>query len=135
MSMSSDGRQMVSASDKTVRVWDCETGRELRVLTGHLKEVISVAVSGDGRRVVSASGDNTVKVWDLATGRELRTFADDRLYHCQLAMSGNGRQALCATHSYLIVWDLETGRELRFRHDHHLVGPPDPGYIPVPSLR
>ena len=50
-----------------------ESGRELRTLEGHLIRVNGVALSGDGRRAVSASDDQTLKVWDVESGRELRT--------------------------------------------------------------
>ena len=69
-----DGQRAVSASDdQTLKVWDLESGRELRTLTGHSGAVIAVAVTPDGRRAVSASEDQTLKVWDLESGRELRT--------------------------------------------------------------
>jgi NB-ARC domain/TIR domain/WD domain, G-beta repeat len=45
----------------------------LRTLEGHSYTVHGVAVTADGKRVVSASGDNTLRVWDLASGRDLRT--------------------------------------------------------------
>jgi WD40 repeat protein len=57
----------------TLKVWDLDTGRELRTLQGHSGGVNGVAISPDGRHAVSASYDNTLKVWDLETGRELRT--------------------------------------------------------------
>jgi WD40 repeat protein len=48
---------------------DAGTGQELRTLKGHTLPVSSVAISSDGRRIVSGSEDRTVKVWDAATGR------------------------------------------------------------------
>ncbi len=54
---------MVSGSaDKTVRVWDLASGRCEATLEGHGGYVTSVAVSPDGKRVVSGSADNTVRV-------------------------------------------------------------------------
>jgi WD40 repeat protein len=59
----------VSASlDRTLKVWELETGRELLTLAGHTSRVNAVAVTSDGRRAVSASDDQTLKVWELETG-------------------------------------------------------------------
>ena len=56
MAVTADGRRAVSASDdKTLKVWDLGSGRELRTLTGHSGAVNGVAVTADGRRAVSAS--------------------------------------------------------------------------------
>ena len=50
-----DGRRAVSASaDKTLKIWDLATGHEVRTLSGHSNWVLSVAVTPDGRRAVSA---------------------------------------------------------------------------------
>ncbi|MDT9242355.1 MAG: WD40 repeat domain-containing protein, partial [Limnospira sp. PMC 1261.20] len=48
----------VSASDdKTLTLWDLETGTELATLRGHSDWVIAVAIAPDGKRAVSASED------------------------------------------------------------------------------
>ena len=60
---------LVSGSDdRTVAVWDLQTGARLHDSTGHQGWVSSVAVSPDGRHIVSGSSDRTVAVWDLETG-------------------------------------------------------------------
>jgi WD40 repeat protein len=68
--------------EHSLKVWDLEAGRELRILSGHSGGVTCVAVSRDGRQAVSASLDHTVKVWDLETGRALATFTCDAAANC-----------------------------------------------------
>jgi hypothetical protein len=66
VAVTGDGKRAVSASrDKTLKVWDLETGRLLRTLEGHSHHVDGVALTPDGKQAVSTSGDQTLKVWDL----------------------------------------------------------------------
>ena len=61
---SPDGTKIISgSSDKTVKIWNANTGECLQTLEGHTEWVRSVAYSPDGTRIVSGSGDSTVKIW------------------------------------------------------------------------
>ena len=96
-----------------------ESGRELRTLEGHTAVVNGVALSGDGRRAVSASKDNTLKVWDVESGRELRTLQGHSGSVYGVALSGDGRLAVSASDDKTLkVWDVESGRELRTLEGH-----------------
>jgi WD40 repeat protein len=69
-----DGERTISASwDRTLRVWDLESGVEAQVLLGHIDHVDTVFAL-DGGRAVSVADDETSKVWDLSTGEALYTF-------------------------------------------------------------
>ena len=59
--------------DKTLRLWDLESGQTLRTLEGHTDWVNAVAVTPDGRRAVSGSEDRTLRLWDLESGQTLHT--------------------------------------------------------------
>ena len=62
-------RTAVSATeDGVLRVWDVEGGRRLRTLAGHVGEVTSVALTGEGRIALSAGADRTVRAWDIERG-------------------------------------------------------------------
>eukprot|EP00808_Paulinella_micropora_P000536 g82608.t1 len=83
---SPDGRLIASASfDKSVRLWDGQTGKFLGTFRGHVQAVYQVCWSADSRLLVSSSKDSTLKVWDLKTkklkqdlpGHEDEVFAVD----------------------------------------------------------
>ena len=68
VAFSTDGTRIASGSDdKSVRVWDVSTGKQLNVLKGHTEWVKSVAFSTDGTRIVSGLDDNSVRVWDMGS--------------------------------------------------------------------
>ena len=49
-----DGKQVLTgSSDKTARLWDAQSGKELRAFTGHADWVRSVAFSPDGKQVLT----------------------------------------------------------------------------------
>jgi len=74
VAISPNGKTIVSCSaDKTIKVWDIETGACLRTLGGHSSNVGSVAIAPDGKTIVTGSWDNTIKVWDIMTGACLHT--------------------------------------------------------------
>jgi WD40 repeat protein len=108
-----DGRRAVSASlDKTLKVWDLETGGELYTLEGHSDGVNAVVVSADGQRAVSASSDGTLKVWDLQTGRQLLALQGHSDWVNAVALSADGRHAVSSSSDKTLkVWNLETGHE------------------------
>jgi guanine nucleotide-binding protein subunit beta-2-like 1 protein len=63
--MSSDGQYALSGSwDKTLRLWDLNTGTTTRQFVSHTKDVLSVAFSADNRQIVSGSRDKQIKLWN-----------------------------------------------------------------------
>jgi WD40 repeat protein len=78
-----------------------------------------VAVTGDGKHAVSASGDNTLKVWDMETGRALRTLKGHSSFVHSVAVTGDGRRVVSSSEDKTLkVWDLKTGRVLRTLGGH-----------------
>ena len=119
VALSPDGKRALSGGwDKTVRLWDAETGEELRRFEGHAGAVMSVGISADGKRALSGSKDKTVRLWYAETGRELRRFTG-HTGSVTLPLSRDGKRALSGGGDATVrLWDVETGRELRLFRGH-----------------
>jgi WD40 repeat protein len=66
LAFSSDGQTLVSGSfDKTVRLWEAFSGKQIAVFKGHIGEVTGVAFVNDGRSVFSAGSDSVAYHWDV----------------------------------------------------------------------
>jgi DNA-binding beta-propeller fold protein YncE len=117
---SPDGAHIVSGSrDRTVRVWDAQTGKELAVLKGHSNEVNSVAFSPDGAHIASGSFDKTVRVWDAQTGKELAVLEGHSDWVSSVAFSPDGAHIVSASSDETVrVWDAQTGKELAVLEGH-----------------
>ncbi|MBW4498460.1 MAG: hypothetical protein KME57_02430 [Scytonema hyalinum WJT4-NPBG1] len=57
-------------------------GRLLRTFKGHSDSVEAVAVTTDGKKVISGSYDNTLKLWSLETGEIIATFTGESSLRC-----------------------------------------------------
>jgi WD40 repeat protein len=64
---------VTASSDKTARIWDAATAKEIAVLRGHDSALWSAAFSPDGSRIITASEDKTARIWTLeAEAKHLR---------------------------------------------------------------
>ncbi|KAG8792605.1 hypothetical protein FRC12_005544 [Ceratobasidium sp. 428] len=127
VAFSPDGRHIASpSSNRTIRIWDAETGYLTSCLFGgHTESIDSVAYSPDGHRLVSGSGDRTIRVWDVRTGQ---TVVGPLRGHTKgmpsVTFSPDGRQILSASYDRTIrLWDAQTGLRVSepFRgHTNHV---------------
>lgn len=74
-----------------LHVWNLRSGGEIRTLEGHKGAIRSLAVSADGRLVVSGSADKTCRVWELASGKAVFALPSQGTYEHVVALSPDGR--------------------------------------------
>ena len=60
--------------ESAVRLWDPETGVEEHSYHAHQWGITTVAVSPDGKRMLTGGFDTTVILWNLATEEKLQIF-------------------------------------------------------------
>ncbi len=114
---SPDGSRIAGAmGDRTVRLWDAETGRVLRVLRGHSDLVLDIAFSPDGLLLASASYDKTIRVWDLESDRH-RVLRGHALAVNRIVWRDNHQLVSGSRDGTLRIWetpalDLPTPRDL-----------------------
>jgi WD40 repeat protein len=110
VSFSPDDAFVVSASsDKTVQLWDTNSGIHLRTYLGHSASISSVAFSQDGAQIVTASTDHTVKVWDTFANTEQSVMRKEQQLS-MLCVSPDGTHVTSVLSNHTIqVWDALKG--------------------------
>ncbi|TDL18729.1 tricorn protease domain 2-containing protein [Rickenella mellea] len=134
VAFSQDGRHIVSGSfDDTIRIWHLKTGNFIsaplkkrnvskplwdaetpdvisRSFEGHTDWVYSVAISQDGKRIVSGSSDWTVRVWDAETGDVVAgPFKGHTNRVNSVAISQDGKRIVSgSTDKTIRVWNADT---------------------------
>jgi WD40 repeat protein len=117
---SPDGTHIVSGSDdKTARVWDAVTGKQLAVLEGHTNWVSSAAFSPDGAHIVSGSYDRTIRVWDAYTGKQLAVLEGHTRWVKSVAFTPDGAHIVSGSDDTTVrVWDAHSGKQLAVLEGH-----------------
>lgn len=109
-----DGHYIISGSDdRTIKVWEFNTGKEVRTLQGHSSDVSTVDITPNEEYLVSVSGDNTLKIWNFKSGKLTKTLTGYSGANT-VAVTPNSKYVIAASNDRTIrVLDLKTGKEIR----------------------
>jgi len=110
------GKQIVTArggNQGILGLWDLASGKEIRSFPGHPSFITSIALSGDGRHIVSGDWIGTIKLWNLHQGGEIKTLKGHTDEIKSLAFSADGNHVLSASKDGTTrLWNISTGKEI-----------------------
>ena len=148
---SPDDTKIISGSDdKTIKIWDANTGQCLNTLEGHSGYIFSVAYSPDGKRIISGSRKKIpgkyfwsndkivgeIKIWDANTGECLKTLEGHSGYIFSVAYSPDGKRIISGSRKKIPgkyfwsndkivgeikIWDANTGQCLKTLEGHSYI--------------
>ncbi|MEM7726734.1 MAG: NB-ARC domain-containing protein [Cyanobacteria bacterium P01_A01_bin.45] len=129
-----DSKLIVSgSSDRSVKIWDSQTGQCLKTLYGHNRPVLSVAFSPDGKTIASCGGHSIIKLWNFETGECYQTIQEKASYVIKF---NSDSSILASGHTSGIVklWNTNSGQciqtlgnfgkpivSMAFSHDSKLI--------------
>ncbi|MBW4466599.1 MAG: pentapeptide repeat-containing protein [Pegethrix bostrychoides GSE-TBD4-15B] len=111
VAFSPGGRLASCSSDKTIRIWDIQTGNCQQVLDGQSGSIWAIAFSPDGSLLASGSDESAIRLWNLQTG-SCRKLTGQQGPILTLAFS-NQTLASGSVDGTIDLWDLQNDTHRR----------------------
>ncbi len=100
--------------DKSAKLWDLNTGREVRSFLGHEGSVNCISFTHDAKFMVTSSSDNTAKLWNVSTGENIFTTPVADKFLTAAVFSPDSKYFFTGGYpSEAHVWDFETKKIIK----------------------
>ncbi len=104
------GRRVAAIVDERAVVWDVDSGREVFSVASDFGSSRDIALSTDGRRLLTTGRNNAITLWDIDAAREIRRFHGHTSPANSVALSPDDRSAVAGYEGgTTALWDLATG--------------------------
>jgi WD40 repeat protein len=115
VALSPDSNYVATGSrDKSAKLWELSTGREVRSFLGHTASVISLEFSRDGKYLITGNGDKTARIWEVATGKEILSVQPDDERVTGVAFDPKGKFFVTVGFGRkAIVWELPSKKKIK----------------------
>ena len=112
-----DGRVLSWSADRTLRIWNSQTGEVLVVLEGHGRAVTGTALLSGGKLLSWSASGRSLRIWDSATGASLGQIELEVEAEGLLPLEGD-RLLSWDDQGVLSILDSHTGRRVRVLGRH-----------------
>ena len=108
-----------SSFDRTVKLWDVQTGECVKTFLGHTNRVWTVAYHPNGQQLASGGDDHATKLWNLKTGRCKKTIKGHTNAVLSLALSLDGGYLASGHEDQTVrLWDIKSGTLVQTLREH-----------------
>jgi WD40 repeat protein len=91
----------------TLRLWDIDKGKQIKLLENCSRTVHSISFSSDGQFLATGGGDMAVTLWDLVTGERVKILEGHARSVTKVAITKDSRSVISASGDRTVrVWDL-----------------------------
>lgn len=129
LAYSPDGKMLASGSFQEIKLWEPQSGKLLRTITGLSDRVVTLDFSPDSKLLAAGGGppteDGEIRLFEVATGKvvlDIKSGHSDQVFGVCFSPDGK-KLATCGADKFVKTWELPSGKFLKSfeGHTHHVM--------------